>query len=178
MLLGCWLLGSEVKIQGLDLSKRRESEIGREWRGGEAVYETEGVGSRQWRVDSGREAYPVTRADRQCPVLNGEADSPRSGATGERGAGREPRRLSGSLPGGVAGAQAPHETDRFLVIEGGRRGSFSPTASPGSLRTPPPLGWTPVVGAGLTPPRPSRAKPTVVALELPLPLNAARANRV
>ena len=61
------LLGSErdQKLQGLDLSKRRESEIGKMWRGGEAVYATEGVDSRQWRVDSGSEADPVTRADRQ-----------------------------------------------------------------------------------------------------------------
>jgi len=52
------------KIQGLDLSKRREDEIGEKWRGGEAVYEAEGVGSRQWRVDSDGEVDPVTRADR------------------------------------------------------------------------------------------------------------------
>ena len=67
-MLRCWLLAvgfGEIKIQGLDLSKRREDEIGREWRGGEAVREAEGVGSRQWRVDSGSGAFPVTRADRQ-----------------------------------------------------------------------------------------------------------------
>ena len=109
----------ESKLQGLDLSKRRENEIGKEWRGGEAVYAAEGVGSRQWRVDSSSEADPVTRADGQ---LRCGADSPRSGATGERGSGREPRRLSGSLPGGAAGAQAPHKTDRFLVTKGEAQG--------------------------------------------------------
>jgi hypothetical protein len=31
-----------------NLSKRREDEIGKKWRGREAVYEAEGVGSRQW----------------------------------------------------------------------------------------------------------------------------------
>jgi hypothetical protein len=53
------------KLKGLDLSKRRENEIGKEWRGREAVYEAEGAGSRQWRVDSGSGASAVTRADRQ-----------------------------------------------------------------------------------------------------------------
>jgi hypothetical protein len=51
--------------KGLDLSKRREDKIGKKWLGAEAVYEAEGVGSRQWRVDSDSGACPVTRADRQ-----------------------------------------------------------------------------------------------------------------
>jgi hypothetical protein len=75
------------RLQGLDLSKRRESEIGREWRGGEAVRETEGVGSRQWRVDSGSEADPVTRADRQLRCSKGKhirlgAEPPERGVRG------------------------------------------------------------------------------------------------
>jgi len=69
-------------------------------------------------------------------VLSGEADSPRSGATGERGAGREPRRLSGSLPGGAAGAQAPHKISRFLVIKGEADGLLLSDWNPRTRRTP------------------------------------------
>ena len=113
---------NQSKLQGLDLSKRREDEIGKRRRGREAVYEAEGVGSRQWHVDSGSGWIPLRAPTAMSGAERGsgfasEREPPERGF-GERTAASE--RFS---PRWGHGGQAPHETDRFPVIEGGSGGA-------------------------------------------------------